>query len=547
MAINTIEAAKIFMAALDQQLIEGATSGWMEGNAGQVMYSGGSEIKIPKMSVNGLADYDRDSGYNQGAITLTYETKTMTMDRGRQFLLDAMTVDETNFVASAANVMSLFQKERIIPEVDAYRYSKIYELAKEKGGREYTPAANTILSTLNSDITTVQDAAGAADLVIVMIIPVREIAARQRFSTKFADSVLRISTLSMKKTDGKTARAYLSGGSSSKRSIELELEQNPLVLGQSEKTVANVLKDLLTVLKTAYFRPFESTIANDPALDAGDYVRLVGGAIDTSRGYATGIITHTVWRYRGKQDIVNVGSAPVLSQISENDTVEAVTMLSSQEVSESTDDEESGDLSGEDIVYAHPTAQSAKKIVPKTAFPPAPIMYTFKPFTNVDPAAGGGFEFKSSDGTAKFEISENGIQLFRKNAANGYRAYIGADTYLTAYVEDSRLYNAVNVLLRPEEFNVSGRKVRPSGVGGVNQYHLYASNGILHGEAHDDDGNNKAQINIASDLVINYGSTYRIYLSEGQLEITGSGENAMSLSLTANGLYVNGKKVLTEE
>lgn len=168
MAINTIEAAKIFMAALDQQLIEGATSGWMEGNAGQVMYSGGSEIKIPKMSVNGLADYDRDSGYNQGAITLTYETKTMTMDRGRQFLLDAMTVDETNFVASAANVMSLFQKERIIPEVDAYRYSKIYELAKEKGGREYTPAANTILSTLNSDITTVQDAAGAADLVIVM-------------------------------------------------------------------------------------------------------------------------------------------------------------------------------------------------------------------------------------------------------------------------------------------------------------------------------------------------------------------------------------------
>lgn len=380
-----------------------------------------------------------------------------------------------------------------------------------------------------------------------MIIPVREIAARQRFSTKFADSVLRISTLSMKKTDGKTARAYLSGGSSSKRSIELELEQNPLVLGQSEKTVANVLKDLLTVLKTAYFRPFESTIANDPALDAGDYVRLVGGAIDTSRGYATGVITHTVWRYRGKQDIVNVGSAPVLSQISENDTVEAVTMLSSQEVSESTDDEESGDLSGEDIVYAHPTAQSAKKIVPKTAFPPAPIMYTFKPFTNVDPAAGGGFEFKSSDGTAKFEISENGIQLFRKNAANGYRAYIEADTYLKAYVEDSRLYNAVNVLLRPEEFNVSGRKVRPSGIGGVDQYHLYASNGILHGEAHDDDGNHKAQINIASDLVINYGSTYRIYLSEGQLEITGSGENAMSLSLTANGLYVNGKKVLTEE
>lgn len=168
MAINTIEAAKIFMAALDRQLIEGATSGWMEANAGQVIYNGGSEIKLPKLSVSGLADYDRDSGYNQGAVSLSYETKTMTMDRGRQFLLDAMQVNETNFVASAANVMSEFQSTQIIPEVDAYRYSRIYNLAKATGGREYTPAANTILSTLNSDITAVQDAAGAADLVIIM-------------------------------------------------------------------------------------------------------------------------------------------------------------------------------------------------------------------------------------------------------------------------------------------------------------------------------------------------------------------------------------------
>lgn len=168
MAVNTLEAAKIFSQALDQQMLEGATSGWMEENAGQVKYSGGNEVKIPKLSVSGLADYDRDSGYNQGAVTLSYQTKTMTMDRGRQFMLDSIDVDETNFVASAANVMSEFQRTQIIPEVDAYRYSKIYELAKTNYGREYTPAVNTILSTLNSDITAVQDAAGAADLVIIM-------------------------------------------------------------------------------------------------------------------------------------------------------------------------------------------------------------------------------------------------------------------------------------------------------------------------------------------------------------------------------------------
>lgn len=172
MAINTIEAAKIFQTALDQQVLEGATSGWMEENAGQVKYSGGNEVKIPKISLSGLGDYDRDSGYTQGAVTFSYETKTMTMDRGRKFLLDKMDVDKTNFVASATTVMGEFQRTKVIPEVDAYRYSRIYALAKDKYGKTYTPAASTILSTLSEDITAVQDEAGSADLVIIMARPV---------------------------------------------------------------------------------------------------------------------------------------------------------------------------------------------------------------------------------------------------------------------------------------------------------------------------------------------------------------------------------------
>lgn len=190
-----------------------------------------------------------------------------------------------------------------------------------------------------------------------MIIPVREIQSSQRFSTKFADEVLRISTLTMKKPDGNISRAYLTGTSGNKRSLELELEQNPLLTGQTVKSVGNALKDMLTVLKTAYFRPFTSEIANDPALDAGDYVRLRGGSIDTSRGYATGIITHSTWRYQGKQDLVNVGATPVLSQLEDDTAESAAVMLLSLEVDES---EESGDISGEEVVYTQPKPQSGK-------------------------------------------------------------------------------------------------------------------------------------------------------------------------------------------
>ena len=61
MAINTLATATLFQKTLDKAAVREAVTGWMDGNAGQVKYSGGAEIKIPKMSVQGLADYDHCS------------------------------------------------------------------------------------------------------------------------------------------------------------------------------------------------------------------------------------------------------------------------------------------------------------------------------------------------------------------------------------------------------------------------------------------------------------------------------------------------------
>lgn len=175
MPINTLEYAKIFQTALDEQMIAEASSGWMEGNASQVKYTGGNEIKIPKISMNGLGDYDRDEGFTQGSVSLAFQTLTMTQDRGRTFQLDAMDVDETNFVANATNVMAQFQRTQVVPEVDAYRYSKIFALAEAAGkvnGTAYTPIESDILKKLKTDISNVQDIVGEGyELVITMSIP----------------------------------------------------------------------------------------------------------------------------------------------------------------------------------------------------------------------------------------------------------------------------------------------------------------------------------------------------------------------------------------
>lgn len=173
MAINTLATAKNFQKALDVLAVREAVTGWMEANAGQVKYTGGAEVKIPKMSVQGLGDYDRDNGYLMGSATLEYETKKMTQDRGRKFQLDSMDVDETNFVTTASSVMGEFQRTKVIPEIDAYRLSKIATEAINANVAGmvqygYTPgAANTsALRKVKEGIAAIRDLGYDGPLVV---------------------------------------------------------------------------------------------------------------------------------------------------------------------------------------------------------------------------------------------------------------------------------------------------------------------------------------------------------------------------------------------
>lgn len=149
---NDINYAELFQTVLDEQMVQESVTGWMDANAGQVQYNGGKDVKIPKMTMTGLGDYSRSGGYPEGSVNLEYETFTMTQDRGAQFLLDQMDVNETNFVANATRAMTEFQRLYVVPEVDAYRISKIatytMEGAPDNVEYGYTPAAESIIEKL---------------------------------------------------------------------------------------------------------------------------------------------------------------------------------------------------------------------------------------------------------------------------------------------------------------------------------------------------------------------------------------------------------------
>ncbi len=184
---NTVEYAKVFQNELDKQICEGATSGWMEDNAGQVIYNGGKEIKLPKMSLQGLGNYDRDEGYTEGAVTFSYQTMTMSQDRGRRFRIDAMDVDETAFGLTAANVASEFQRTRVIPEIDAYRYSTLAAKAEIK--ENYVPEKATVLSQLLAQLSKVYDVTGGeSSIVITMARPVYDMLMSSEEVSRYIDA-----------------------------------------------------------------------------------------------------------------------------------------------------------------------------------------------------------------------------------------------------------------------------------------------------------------------------------------------------------------------
>lgn len=169
--MNTIETAGIIQTELDKAAVEQSTSGWMEVNEKLVKYQGGAEVKIPSLDMDGMADYDRNNGFVSGNVDFKYQTKTMTMDRGRSFSFDENDVDETNFALTAARVMGEFQRTKVVPEIDAYRYSKIASacIAKKRASGGYTAAEETVLQKLYYDIAAVQDVVGDNTPLVITI------------------------------------------------------------------------------------------------------------------------------------------------------------------------------------------------------------------------------------------------------------------------------------------------------------------------------------------------------------------------------------------
>ena len=120
---NSIALFKTYIDLLDEVYRQAAKSSVLD-MSGALVTAGANanEIVIPKYSMDGLADYKRNSGYVLGDVSLTYENVTYNYDRGRKFNVDAMDNAESAGIAFGS-LSSKFIRDRVVPEMDAFRFA----------------------------------------------------------------------------------------------------------------------------------------------------------------------------------------------------------------------------------------------------------------------------------------------------------------------------------------------------------------------------------------------------------------------------------------
>ena len=120
---NSISPFKKYIDKLDTVYSQSSASAVLDADAETVkMGNNAGEFLVPKMNFDGLADYDRGSGYVDGDISLTYETMMANYSRGRRFSVDAMDDEETAGVAFG-KLASEFIRVKTNPELDAFRFA----------------------------------------------------------------------------------------------------------------------------------------------------------------------------------------------------------------------------------------------------------------------------------------------------------------------------------------------------------------------------------------------------------------------------------------
>ncbi len=171
MAINTLEFCEKLTGELDKLFVQGPVTGFFTDNVLRSKFVGAKTVLLPEMELSGLGDYDRDTGFIKGTVTVSNQPYTLKMDRARSFQLDREDEDETGIANLAGQVLGEFVRTRVVPEVDAYCLSKLAGLAVTKGHTVSGTPATEAFKMFNEACAAVQNEVGFDEPLVCFVNP----------------------------------------------------------------------------------------------------------------------------------------------------------------------------------------------------------------------------------------------------------------------------------------------------------------------------------------------------------------------------------------
>lgn len=120
---NSIALATKYLPLLDEVYKREAVTSVLDATD-RVRFINAHTIELFKLSMEGLGNYSRNTGFVVGDVTGTWEPHALTKDRGRTFSVDSMDDEETIGLAFG-RLASEFVRTKVVPEIDAYRFATL--------------------------------------------------------------------------------------------------------------------------------------------------------------------------------------------------------------------------------------------------------------------------------------------------------------------------------------------------------------------------------------------------------------------------------------
>lgn len=122
--MNNIELSTIYLPMLDEVYKNEAKTSILDGDETTVQKGLNGEIKVAKLDMDALGDFDRNSGYTRGNTKLTWETVKYDKERSQDLRIDRLDNQEA-LGLPFAKLSGEFIRTKVVPETDAARIAKI--------------------------------------------------------------------------------------------------------------------------------------------------------------------------------------------------------------------------------------------------------------------------------------------------------------------------------------------------------------------------------------------------------------------------------------